>query len=115
MLFIEFAAGIAVKQYSDQTCSKLSSVKYADNTNCYVFSSTGAYLFRSCNCTMIEYDIFGSGSCHDNFIGTSYAKQNTCLDTRQIISCYEIKPSATSGLSYSIYLLFGTIISYLIT
>lgn len=97
--------GIAVRQYSDSSCTQLSKLSYVDHTNCYSFSSTGSYLFKVCNCSLIEYDIYNGGLCFGNVIQTLIANQNTCIDTKQKISCYEDKSSNGSELYNSFFLL----------
>ena len=84
---------IAVRQFSDDSCTQLSRLDYVSNTNCYSFSSTGSYFIKTCNCTLIEYNLYDGAMCFGNFIGTLYTQQNTCMSTRQKISCYEEKSS----------------------
>lgn len=91
LLFLAQVESIAVRQFSDDGCTQLSRLDYVSNTNCYSFSSTGSYLIKACNCTIIEYNLYNSAMCFGNLIGTFYTQQNTCMSTRQMISCYEDK------------------------
>ena len=91
ILFLGFSNGIAVRQFSDDGCTQLSRLDYVSKTNCYSFSSTGSYFIKTCNCTLIEYNLYDGAMCVGNLIGTLYTQQNTCMSTRQMISCYEDK------------------------
>ena len=53
--FINLVNSIAIRQYSDDGCSLLSRIDYLDNSNCYSFVSTGSYLIKTCNCSLVEY------------------------------------------------------------
>ena len=105
ILFINFVNGIAIRQYSDDSCSQLSRIDYLYKTNCYSFVSTGSYLIKSCNCTMIEYNLYDGALCLGNLISTFYGQQNTCLSTRQIISCYEEKSSSNYTINNLIFII----------
>lgn len=89
MLLSTFVNGIAIRQYSDDACTQLSRIEYLKSNNCYTYSSSSSYLIKSCNCTIIEYDIYNGAICLGNVISNMYAEQNTCLSTRQKIACYE--------------------------
>jgi len=88
-LLFNIANSIAIRQFSDDSCTQLSQIKYLSNTKCYSFASTGSYLIKECNCTLVEYNFYDGALCLGNYIGTYYVQQNTCLSTRQTISCYE--------------------------
>ncbi len=102
ILLFSLANGISVRQFSDDSCTQLSRLEYL-KTNCYSFSSTSSYYIKSCNCTLIEYNLYSGALCMGNFAGPFYTQQNTCMSTRQMISCYEIKPSIGSILDNSIF------------
>lgn len=106
-LSLGFVNGIVVRQYSDDSCTILSRIQNVGEKNCYSFASTGSYLIKTCNCTMIEYNLYDSSLCFGNMIGTFYAQQNICLSTRQKISCYEEYSSSNCALpSFSLLLAF---------
>ncbi len=112
ILFIDFVNSIAVRQFSDDSCTQLSRLEYIDNTNCFSLSSTSSYLIKTCNCTLIEYDLYSGAMCFGNNIGTFYTQQNTCMSTRQMISCYEDKSNAEfiSNNFYILMITFGLLI-----
>jgi len=93
-LLFSFVNSIAVRQYSDSSCTKLTKIDYISKPSCYTFVSTGSYFIRACNCTMIEYDIYNSALCFRNIISTKIVQQNMCLNTMQKISCYEESSSS---------------------
>jgi len=105
IFLIGFVNGIAIRQYSDDGCNILSRTEYVKQNGCYTFVSTGSYLFKACNCTMIEYNIYNGGNCLGNLIGTIITQENFCLGTRQKISCNE-EPSLSSNLLNNFYLFF---------
>jgi len=98
LLLMGFVNGIAVRQYSDDSCTQFSSINYVKDSNCYSWASTGSYLIKSCNCTLIEYNLYDSSLCFGNIVGTFHTQQNTCLSTRQKISCYEDIQSGSNNI-----------------
>lgn len=111
--FINLVNSIAIRQYSDDGCTLLSRIDYLDNSNCYSFVSTGSYLIKTCNCSLVEYNVYDGALCLGNFIGSMVTQQDTCLTTRQKISCYDNQLSNTCSMS-NIFII-GTIFSLLVT
>ncbi len=98
LLLISFVNGIAIRQYSDDGCTQLSRLDYVKDSNCYSWVSTASYMIKTCNCTMIEYNLYDSSLCFGNIVGTFQTLQNTCLSTRQKISCYEDIQSGSNNI-----------------
>ena len=104
-ILLSLVESIAIKQYSDDSCTQLSRIDYLSTSNCYSFVSTGSYLIKSCNCTLIEYNLYDGALCLGNYIGSYNAQQNTCLSTRQIISCYEEKSSSNYTINNLLFIM----------
>ncbi len=104
ILLIDFVNAIAIRQFSDDSCTQLSRLEYLEN-NCYSFTSTSSYLITACNCTIVEYNLYSSAMCFGDIIGRFNTQQNTCMTTRQMISCYEYK-SGTDILENNFLLIF---------
>lgn len=98
-LIASFVNPISVKQYSDDQCTILSRYDYVKESGCYPLTSTASYFFKSCNCTLIEYDLYNSGSCLGSVVANLNAQENTCLSTRQKIFCYDYKENEANYLS----------------
>ena len=103
-LLMSFVNGIAIRQFSDDSCTQLSRLDYPKN-NCYTFTSTSSYYISECNCTLIEYNLYDGAMCFGNMLGTYYTQQNTCMTTRQMISCYE-QNSGSTMLENSLLMIF---------
>jgi len=69
ILLLSLAKGIALRQFSYDSCKQLSRLEYL-KTNCY--SNTDSYNIESCNCTLIEYNLYSGALCIGNFAGPFY-------------------------------------------